>query len=301
MSRGRSLQMIHQLQEIREAFRSADILFLVIKGPALAGTVYADPASRPASDVDLLVTPNRMAAARAVLETIGYRCLDRRFDSARGFFADEVFVSRDGRSNRRPVELHWDLHRFSGIDREPGVEDLMKRSVQARFHSVPFRSLSSVDALMHRAMNNAFDHDRDLRLIGIYDALLLAGRLDEGEWETLKERTVAWRARLATELSLRLAMALFGWTPPDGDADFSRWPAPSAMERRAWKWLIRRNKSPVAYLRLHFTNTEGWPTVLRSLLHFAFPAPAYMREQFALSRDRQLPAAYVRRWLKWFS
>lgn len=300
MSRARALQMTTQLQEIRDAFGAASIPFLVIKGPALAGTVYPDPAVRPASDIDLLVTPDRMRRGRMALESIGYRCLDRRFDTARSFFADEVFVSSDGRSDRRTVELHWDLHRFSGIHRKPGIEELMGRSVEAGFYSVRFQTLSSVDALMHRAMNNAFDHDRDLRLIGLYDVLLLAGRLDAHDWAELKERSVEWRARLALELSLRLAMSLFGFVPPDGDESFSDWPPPSADERRGWRWVTRRFRSPIAYIRLHCPADGGGLAVLRSLLHFAFPGPAYMRQQFMLTSPRQLPAAYLKRWLKWF-
>ena len=301
MSRARAFQMTTQLQEIRDAFDAASIPFLVIKGPALAGTVYPDPAVRPASDIDLLVTPDRMRAARTALESIGYQCLDRRFDTARSFFGDEVFISGEGRSDRRTVELHWDLHRYSGIDREPGIEDLMDRSVEASFCSLRFQTLSPVDALMHRAMNNVFDHDRDLRLIGLYDVLLLAGRLEAHEWAELKDRSVVWRGRLAVELSLRLTMSLFGLVPPDGDESFSDWPPPSSAERRGWRWVNRRYRSPIAYIRLHCPADGGGLAVLRSLLHFAFPAPAYMREQFLLTSPRQLPAAYLKRWLKWFS
>ncbi|NIR15085.1 MAG: nucleotidyltransferase family protein, partial [Desulfobacterales bacterium] len=111
----RSLHMERQLQEIIEAFQEQGVRVLVLRGPALAFSLYPDPAMRPSGDLDLLVIPEHVVQARDILESLGYRCLARRFETARDFFREECFVHQESPGNKFPVDLHWvhwELHPF---------------------------------------------------------------------------------------------------------------------------------------------------------------------------------------------
>jgi hypothetical protein len=54
------------------ALARAGIPTLLIKGIAYAGRLYADPATRPMTDVDLLIAPDAIAAATRALGRLGY-------------------------------------------------------------------------------------------------------------------------------------------------------------------------------------------------------------------------------------
>ena len=64
---------VRQFSEIQDVFEKQGISSLVFKGLALAWTAYPDFATRPSSDIDLLVKPEQFLKARKVLTQIGYR------------------------------------------------------------------------------------------------------------------------------------------------------------------------------------------------------------------------------------
>lgn len=72
----------------------------------LARTIYADPAQRPRTDLDVLVPPARVEQARTALEALGYRPM---YAVAGGSpLEQEAWIrSHDGRQSM--VDLHWKL------------------------------------------------------------------------------------------------------------------------------------------------------------------------------------------------
>ena len=149
----RSLHMEKQLQEIIEAFREQGVRVLVLRGPALAFSVYPDPAMRPSTDLDVLVRPEQVIQARAILESLGYRCLAKRFENARDFFREECFIHQNNLGNKFPVDLHWvhwELHPFFKGSEEVDVEDLFKRAWKVETPTMVFETLHPVDYLIRQ-------------------------------------------------------------------------------------------------------------------------------------------------------
>jgi hypothetical protein len=66
------LARIAELRRIDATLRAGGIEYLLLKGPVLAATVYADPATRTMIDLDLLVREADLPRAVAALATIGY-------------------------------------------------------------------------------------------------------------------------------------------------------------------------------------------------------------------------------------
>ena len=116
-SQVRYLTMERQLSEIQDAFNTENISNLVIKGPALALTLYPSAAARPCSDIDLLVSPDEYLKARSVLDRIGYRCGYQRFENFREFFNSEPFSHRTDSTKPYEVDLHWDIFQYHGLKR----------------------------------------------------------------------------------------------------------------------------------------------------------------------------------------
>lgn len=94
------------LLKILYAFRASGIRALAYKGPALAALLYGDITLREMSDLDILIEPGSIHAARNVLIELGYQpafTLTRKQEEAR-LKSDCESEFSDGRA---VVDLHW--------------------------------------------------------------------------------------------------------------------------------------------------------------------------------------------------
>ncbi|OGG56879.1 MAG: hypothetical protein A3F84_10845 [Candidatus Handelsmanbacteria bacterium RIFCSPLOWO2_12_FULL_64_10] len=111
VSAARCAVLTDAVGKVLTALREADVPTVVLKGAALSETVYPSPAARPMTDVDLLVSPDRLRAADGALARLGYCAVDGR--------AEEVDPARPTSLStldyRAPdplapsVHLHWHL------------------------------------------------------------------------------------------------------------------------------------------------------------------------------------------------
>lgn len=301
-SRVSCLRMERQLQEVLDAFGNEGIRALVLRGPALAWSVYPDPALRPSGDLDLLVLPEQMVKARVTLERLGYKCMGKRFEVTRDFFREEEFLHQKDPRHNLPIDLHWnhwELHAFLMAGRDVRVEDLFQRSRAVETSTLTFETLHPVDALIHSAIHQAIIHRREVRLIWLCDvALLCRGLRRADEWRELQERSVEWHARLAVEMCLNLAQVWLGHRLPGDFQDFSRWPQPSMEERAVW--YDGRGSHWARLLMQRWVSTpSGLLERVHSLFRLLFPHPDMVRLCYPHSPKWLLPVAYIRRWHRW--
>ena len=298
----RSIHMEKQLQEIIQAFRDQDVRMLVLRGPALAFSLYPDAAMRPSSDLDLLVMPEQVIQARGILENLGHTCLAKRFEVARDFFREECFIDQNNPGTKFPVDLHWvhwELHPFFKGSEEVAIEDLFKRSWKIETPTLTFETLHPVDYLIHSAIHLVMIHRMEMRLSWIFDTALLAQHLHVPTyWGTLQERSVAWKARLPLEQCLKMAQVWTGLELPDGFEDFSTWPPPTEDESAVWTDTMHHHWVTIL-LKRSLSNPSLIIKKVPSLLRLLFPNPDIVRVCYPTSSSWLLPVSYVRRWFRW--
>ncbi len=305
-SRFRTLQMDKQLSGMLDAFQHADIDILILKGPALARSVYPDPATRPSSDLDILIKPAQVERAVVLLQELGYRRKTKRFmPFLKDIYKDDLFSPPGKTPDLRGIELHWDLYLCHGKTREVSVEDLLQRAVELKTPSLTMRILHPIDALMYSAINirNHLPHNR---LTWIYDTALLAGQLSKADdWKILQRRCVEWRGRNALETALKLSQDWAGISIPFGFDDFFQWPAPvtveSARHRRpgmGHEWLV---DGVFIYVvrTLSFDSISSIFSMVTGVFTLLFPSADHIRASYPPSHRLLLPLSYVRRWLNW--
>lgn len=297
----RYLTMERQLSDILDAFVAENISALVIKGPALALTLYPSPAARPCSDIDLLVRPDEYLKARSVLDRIGYRCGYRRFENFRELFNSEPFSHRTDSTKPYEVDLHWNIFQYHGLKRGNDADEFFDRKITVETPRLTFHTLGTVDALIQAAFHLVLHHPESLRLIWISDIALLCQKLvGRKDWEDFFNITSEFKLNLAMKEALKLAHLWFGLQVQEEYEGLMQQLKPEETEKNEWDYLTNPQATDIR-INGYLENFRKSPNKIRYLMNFLLPSPEYIKATFPPSKIRPLPFSYIRRWVYWFA
>ncbi len=220
-----------RLVESLDALEEAGIEAVVLKGGALAHTLYPDPGERSMSDLDLLVPPERAGAARRALTSAGWRQAEDRYpeENYRRHYHLPPLLDEGG--SGVALEIHTGLllpgHPFA---LEPGT--VRGRARTASLDGRPLRVPHPVDHLVYLCLHFAWGHTlqsgawRTAR-----DAAVLAGA-EAFSWEAFLDRVREAPAGPFAYWTLRLSGRLCGWPSPPAVREALRPPLPGPVLRR---------------------------------------------------------------------
>jgi hypothetical protein len=264
-----ALLLESELERIVAALAAHDIPVLVLKGPALERTLYAEKGLRPYSDLDLTVHDRDGAKSAAVLERLGYAELIYEAEAARMAHAGHLHESGSfhrlfaGAGDRALVELHLDSLQL-------GIDPACEEGRWQRAEPVPGLAgacmLGPEDQVVQLSVH-AHKHGFS-RLIWLKDLDLLLRKQGRAlQWQLVAE--VARREGVGGSVwyTLTLTHALLG-TPFQPDIAALR---PSTMTRWLYSvvWPARRILRLEGYLRrraIQFHVADSWRGMLPSLL-----------------------------------
>jgi hypothetical protein len=231
VSEFRMMHLEQRLAESLAALSGAGIEVMLLKGAALALTVYGSFARRPMVDVDMLVREGDAERARDVLLEVGW--VSSEMEEFEGFYRGHHHLPAlvDARGLEVQLEIHTGLF-FEGNPFDFPVTGLWQRavpvSVRGRRAYVP----STQDQLLHLCLHFAWSHMmntgawrtfRDLR------ALMDAGDVRWEEFVALARKS---RGASCCYWTLRLARDLVGVPVPDEVLERLRPPmAASTLDR----------------------------------------------------------------------
>lgn len=175
----------HVLTGILAELGNRDIPCLLIKGEALARTLYRQPGSRVRADSDILVPVTAAMALRDTLRDLGYVAISPALKS-------HQFVVRRSSAADHTLEIdaHWRVLNAARFARVLEFEELQGRSIPVPGIAggrAPAHCHSLLLACMHRWGSES--HDRN-RLIWLYDIHLLASELGTDELAAFAEDAV---------------------------------------------------------------------------------------------------------------
>ena len=266
--------------ELARAFDERGIACLLLKGPAIARWLYDDGAVRSYSDCDLLVSPDQIGAAQALLR-------ERGFEDATSPMAHPRLESHEWRRAEDHVDLHSTL---IGIRADPRLvwAIVWPRSETELVAGTAVRVLDLAARALHVALHAA-QHGRDERkpLEDLRRAL-----------ELVPQQTWLEVAALAKRLQATEAFATGLRLSPSGVALAARLGLASETSTDA---TLRLEPVPLALAFEHLASTQGCRARLRLVLRELFPTAAFMRWWSPLARRGPvgLAAAYCWRplWL----
>lgn len=215
------------------ALRDRGITPVLLKGAALTATVLEDPAARPCSDVDLLVSPAELDEAAAALLGCGFR-LDERFRPEAFYRAHHYHLVF--RHPQRPwvcLELHWDLT-LPMLDTRLDTAAVRERALPAQLAGEPVRVPEPGDLLLHLVLHTGMNGFAFLgQVCDAADVLDRQGGAIHAP--TLWARARAWRL----ESPLRAVLALLPLCAPETVGSGLRAAAPRGRLEPALRALLR--------------------------------------------------------------
>lgn len=214
IARARARRSEAVLAPVLTAFATAGLPVIVLKGLYLSQHVYPDPATRPMTDVDLLVRRADLAAAAGILEACGFRQIAEA--PSVQTHPDRHHLEGYWPPNGPPIELHYDLAvptQLPDID----LDRLWRRARPARICGTDVLVLSPEDTLLHLCIHAALNHLFGVKLLSLCDIPLLLHH--EGlDWPLFWQQARSWKASRSAALTLALVRDRLGYPLPEGAA-----------------------------------------------------------------------------------
>lgn len=184
----------------------------VLKGAALANTVYPDPFQRLFSDVDLLVRPTEIEEVTYALVESGGRILDKNWSLMAADRRGQVHLRLPSGTL---VDLHWSLLNSGQVRDRFTIRtgDLLGRCASTTTPTgtvVPI--LTDVDQLAHVTLHAALSGGHRLAWYVDVDRIVRSGF---AEWDELVARAASWRGRAAIGSVLLRSKSVLGTPVPD--------------------------------------------------------------------------------------
>lgn len=239
---------LHQenLAQILAACVRQQLPVILLKGCALAQTVYPDPACRPMSDIDLWVAPERMAEAAAFMPSLGFtnREKEERPTSLQALSGGEIAFRRPDWTHGL-VELHWApiggwwQYHTAVLD----TTGMWQRRVPLNAKTASFVfQLDPEDTIIQLAVHIAVNHQFSGTLLRSLADIALTAAARPVNWQLLAHRAKEWRVGTAVYLTLYLTHQLFDLPASQPARHYLR---PNRLRR----WLLDRLVNP--YLALN--------------------------------------------------
>jgi hypothetical protein len=275
--------------EVLSALQTEDIPVVVLRGAALADSVYEHAMLRHCHDLDLLLRKGDLARAARLLIARGLR---HSREPATGTTTDVTLLH----TSALPVELH---SRLLAIPWYP--VPLTEIWARARGHvvgDVPAHILSPADNLLHVCAHASYSPRRE-SLRWVCDSWFIIHRHPDLDWDVLVD--CALRSHLALPLSVMLTYLARDIGLPVPGTVLARIDAAAARTDRIRREVaLHGARAGVrGSLRTLVRTSRGWRARSTVIQWILLPSPAYVRWMEPVRGRWELPLRYVQRPLRY--
>lgn len=295
----RNALLLHEARAVTARLTAVGLPVILLKGAALAQTVYPNIALRPMVDLDLLVRPEMAPAALRHLAAMGYRPITREPQpGAQVAYESQVGLARRD-SSGVVIELHWSLidspyyQRHLPLDWFWGTARPLSTDVSQGLILGPEAQLLHLCAhlmLHHSGMPPGY-------LLWLHDIAAWLTHFGVAlDWDALLAH--APRYDLLLPLQRILPVVARDWDapmPPDVLAQLAAL-RPSATERRVAARLTDPQRTVTQRFWDDLATLDDWPSRVGFAVANVFPAPAYMQARYGVANPVFVPLLYPYRW-----
>lgn len=212
-TKSRMMRLESRLEESLIALERAGIVVTLLKGAALAKTVYGSFVSRPMNDIDLLISSDEIERAREIMLRTGWApdaTLPGDLSYAEHHHLPPL-VDSTGSGHR--MELHSALLP-RGNPFAISLSELQRNSREIRVGPVRARVLSPTHHAVYIAIHWAWSHEFRGAAWHAFRDLGILARHDQLDWAAFVATAKTWRAATCAYWTLRLGQALTGMSTP---------------------------------------------------------------------------------------
>ncbi|MBA4416889.1 MAG: hypothetical protein C0392_03105 [Syntrophus sp. (in: bacteria)] len=227
----------HELKEVLQTLTSAGVSVVLLKGAAVAYSLYPNPVLRTMGDVDLWIPHTQIVPARQALHTIGYTIHsqeDHRPQALKDVLAGETQMMRN-RPGAGLVELHWNVYPGEWLRHTARIDETKIWARSVPIEGMNMRRLSAEDLILHGSVHCAVNHQMSDGVVRTILDIVLAQRTWEIDWEVLVRRAREWRVATAVWLVLSLVSEFF--SDPKVQLPLCSI-APSRFRQRVLGWFV---------------------------------------------------------------
>ena len=269
---------------------------IVLKGVALAHTVYDTVALRPMIDVDLLVRRDRALDALDILRECGYRPdRDEIMPAALLAYENELFLRKRDRLEWH-LELHWSLFDSPYYQARLPESDLWATAVPLMVEGAATRVLSPEWMLLHLCGHLVLHH-RNRGLLWQFDIVeLLHHEREHIDWHVALERAATMKLMLPLKLVLPELAEVWGAPIPAPVLAQLAAARPGRVEARVFRAQTTGRRSVGPRLIDDLVALPSWAARARFLWANLFPPAAYMDERYRIGHPALRVLYYPYRW-----
>jgi len=265
---------------------------VLLNGMALGTALYPAPATRPTSDLDLLIERSQVEVVRRLLIGRGYRDAGLAPEDHIAF-CNHLHAWREYPGGQQVVvEAHWQLVHDPGYARQIPVDELRARGRPLVLDGHEVLALDPADQLLHACAHLLLHHGQSWSLLWLLDLRLLVGRYGgDWDWGQVVQRAAGMHLAGGLRYWLGLAEGWFGPFLPDAARQALAAVRPAADEARHIAEAQKRDLRVWDKLWSRARGTADWRQALLYLGETLFPPWTYMQHRYA-ARSRWLAPLY---------
>ncbi len=279
-----------ELRRVLDALQTARIDSVLVKGAALAYSLYLDPYLRPRGDTDLYIAEKDKTAIENTLYSLGYRPVVAH---GGGLISQQTtFTFKIAPNIEHNLDVHWHLFNLHVLaDIMPYAEVYAQRTALPHLHQHAYGP-GPVHGMLHACLHLQGHHGERERLIWLWDIKLLAETLTEPQRLQLLEESKHYGVTNLVRSGIEAARRAF---------------AVPALQQLSNELSCENNAGrqrtvPAAHApSIDFAKSDlqalpGWQQRVNYVWQHAVPKPKYMMHRYGFQNRFLLPWYYLRRW-----
>ncbi len=283
-----------ELRRLLQAIGRARLSCVLVKGAALAHSLYRRPFLRPRQDTDLFVLREELDAFEAVLTGEGYV---KAVEPSGELTNSQCHFDRaNGLPGVYALDIHWQIANPLIFAECVSMAALVRSAVPIGALGPAARGLDPGHALFLACVHRVAHHLDSVDLLWLWDIHLLALRLTPGQAAGFATLATQARMRAVCCRGLDLAFECFAADATRTLSDSLR-PRPDAAPEPSAAFLRPRLR-PVDVLLSDLATARTWRDRTRLLREHLVPSIAYLRSRYPRWPAALLPLAYLHRTLR---